>query len=413
MEWMEWSANARAADLLFLARMKSNHPLPPPSSASPIPPPPPAPNHQAPGTSNQAPGTSNQAPRTKHEAPVSSSHGKIACLPKSIREELNCRLDNGERGPQILAWLNALPEVRTVLAEPRFGGLPINEQNLSNWRQGGFVRWQHHQQELELVHLLTDEAGDFDRASGGQPLTGLLSAQITLALSRLLLSARNEPDPAVQQQTILSVAREAARLHRSDQDARRLRLAFEDQTAARKKEREQALAVLAEDEFTEGEREQLKINAEIANKLLKAEVVGIDLVERKKPLPPDLANFLAHRETFGPMVKQWEAYARREAWSRTMERCQVDAEIRADFEAGALAGKMPDPEIEQYLGLPERERHRWLRRRDDDPVDDQPDEDETDDALSPPTPDQPDSSKIKVTQASAAAPVPPPALSPP
>jgi hypothetical protein len=63
-------------------------------------------------------------------------NGKIARLPRNIRDELNHRLDNGEPGGPILEWLNNLPQVKHVLVKDFEGGR-INAQNLSNWRKGG------------------------------------------------------------------------------------------------------------------------------------------------------------------------------------------------------------------------------------------------------------------------------------
>ena len=63
-------------------------------------------------------------------------NGKIARLPCRIRTQLNRRLQDGELGPQLVEWLNALPEAQKILAA-EFGGRPINEQNLSEWRLGG------------------------------------------------------------------------------------------------------------------------------------------------------------------------------------------------------------------------------------------------------------------------------------
>ena len=57
-------------------------------------------------------------------------NGKIGRLPRAVREQLNRRLDNGEQGGQLLEWLNALPEVRDLVAR-EFGGQPIRKQNLS------------------------------------------------------------------------------------------------------------------------------------------------------------------------------------------------------------------------------------------------------------------------------------------
>ncbi|HXE43262.1 MAG TPA: hypothetical protein VN516_09580 [Candidatus Baltobacteraceae bacterium] len=43
--------------------------------------------------------------------------GKIARLPGPIRNELNRRIHNGALGRELVPWLNALPEVQTVLAQ--------------------------------------------------------------------------------------------------------------------------------------------------------------------------------------------------------------------------------------------------------------------------------------------------------
>jgi hypothetical protein len=67
-------------------------------------------------------------------------NGKIAKLPEPIREQLNARLHGGETAVSLMQWLNTLPEVRAVLAQ-KFGGRPLNSQNLTEWRQGGYQQW--------------------------------------------------------------------------------------------------------------------------------------------------------------------------------------------------------------------------------------------------------------------------------
>jgi hypothetical protein len=69
--------------------------------------------------------------------------GKIARLPEPIREELNRRLKSGTRAQDLAAWLNQIPEVQTILAE-LFGGKPVREQNISEWRAGGYQDWLDH-----------------------------------------------------------------------------------------------------------------------------------------------------------------------------------------------------------------------------------------------------------------------------
>ena len=75
--------------------------------------------------------------------------GKIARLPKAIRDELNRRLDDNELGIRLLDWLNGLPEVQQVLNQD-FNGCPINKVNLTHWRQGGFLDWRSFQREIRL-----------------------------------------------------------------------------------------------------------------------------------------------------------------------------------------------------------------------------------------------------------------------
>jgi hypothetical protein len=55
-----------------------------------------------------------------------------------VREELNQRLRDGESGKGLVEWINDLPEVKTAL-QREFGGRPIREQSISEWKQGGFL----------------------------------------------------------------------------------------------------------------------------------------------------------------------------------------------------------------------------------------------------------------------------------
>ena len=49
------------------------------------------------------------------KAEIMTRNGKIARLPRAIRDELNRRLDDGEPGVQLVNWLNGVPEVRDIL----------------------------------------------------------------------------------------------------------------------------------------------------------------------------------------------------------------------------------------------------------------------------------------------------------
>src|SRR5882724_5023770 len=76
--------------------------------------------------------------------------GKIARLPRAVRDELNQRIDDGEAGMKLLGWLNELPAVEAIVRE-EFAGKPILKQNLSAWRQGGYRDWRMQQEARELT----------------------------------------------------------------------------------------------------------------------------------------------------------------------------------------------------------------------------------------------------------------------
>lgn len=71
---------------------------------------------------------------------MKARNGKIARLPRPLREQLNQRLLDNEPYARILQWLNARPEVHVVTTQ-FFGSRPISQQNLSEWKMGGFQEW--------------------------------------------------------------------------------------------------------------------------------------------------------------------------------------------------------------------------------------------------------------------------------
>ena len=89
---------------------------------------------------------------------MNARNGKIARLPRSVRHELNERLERSEQSPQLLDWLNALPEARKIVQND-FAGVPISKQNLSEWRQGGFEEWLARRNLCEDARDLTELAG--------------------------------------------------------------------------------------------------------------------------------------------------------------------------------------------------------------------------------------------------------------
>ncbi len=78
-----------------------------------------------------------------------------------------------------------MPEVQSVLAA-EFGGRPVNEQNLSEWKQGGYGDWTGHQEAREWAPTLTEQAQELEGDGDDLPLTDRLSVVATVALGRLL-----------------------------------------------------------------------------------------------------------------------------------------------------------------------------------------------------------------------------------
>jgi hypothetical protein len=150
-------------------------------------------------------------------------HGKIARLPKAVRDELNRRLENGQPGRQLVAWLNGLPEVQAVLAAD-FGGKPVREQNLSEWKQGGYRDWVTQQEALELAARLGEDAAELG-AADRPPLTDKLAQWLAVRYAAAVhVLAATEANPESEWQRLREFCADIVELRRGDQSAERLRL---------------------------------------------------------------------------------------------------------------------------------------------------------------------------------------------
>ena len=122
-------------------------------------------------------------------------------MPRLIRNELNRRLDNGEEGKKLVRWLNRLPEVRQVMAE-YFKGVPVSEQNLSEWKAGGFAEWAGRQEFLEQARELAEDAEDLRSVAGkGQAsFSEHLSTVLAMRYARVLQEWKGEAGEAMTKQ---------------------------------------------------------------------------------------------------------------------------------------------------------------------------------------------------------------------
>jgi len=145
-------------------------------------------------------------------------NGKIARLPRELREQVNHQLDDGRPGMEIVEWLNKQPEV-IVLVRREFGGRPIREQNLSEWKKGGYREWQLQQAALEIVPQVAAEAGEL-RAGGNGKLTDHMAVWLTAHLMAVVrrLAASGLKDTA-KWKLLHEACADLAALRRGDQNA--------------------------------------------------------------------------------------------------------------------------------------------------------------------------------------------------
>jgi hypothetical protein len=126
--------------------------------------------------------------------------GKIDQLPAALRHEVCERLEDGQTGAEILPWLNGLPAVKKHLAT-KFKGDPITDQNLSNWRTGGFQTWRARREKTQRTRELADYARTLGADSaavfaGGAAIAGgmLMEALEGLDVQRQIELLEEKPE---------------------------------------------------------------------------------------------------------------------------------------------------------------------------------------------------------------------------
>jgi hypothetical protein len=150
--------------------------------------------------------------------------GKIARLPQDLREELNLKLDNNEPGPAILEWLNGLEETQAILNE-WFDRRPVSEQNLSEWRQGGFQDWLQLQEARRVADTLREHGDAIGDSAAEEALSQSVSTILTVEFavqSRARLDSA--PDEEQKWKRLVQILRELDRIRRSDQRGTKLRI---------------------------------------------------------------------------------------------------------------------------------------------------------------------------------------------
>ena len=174
--------------------------------------------------SDSSPALLDASHNTDHDSDHALT-GKIARLPGDLREQINQRLFDGHSDPEILPWLNELPVVKEILAA-KFKGQPITKQNMTNWRQKGYLRWLNQKQNIVSLENLGTYADRLTRAGAGR----LAPAAAAVASGKLIqfLDTANAADPAqTDPNNLVKCAAAASVLLKMEQNNERLKIAQE------------------------------------------------------------------------------------------------------------------------------------------------------------------------------------------
>lgn len=139
--------------------------------------------------------------------------GKIAKIPAEVRAEVNRRILDGQGGPQILPWLNAHERVRPILND-QFAGADINDQNLTEWRQGGYVDWLADRERLDALKELSLFAGAAVKSGGG-----IADGAAAIAAGKLITAVENAAP-----EDLIKLSAAIAALRGGDADNRKVAL---------------------------------------------------------------------------------------------------------------------------------------------------------------------------------------------
>lgn len=150
--------------------------------------------------------------------------GKIARLPHDIREQLNRRILDGQSGPEILKWVNDLPPCRQMLAQ-KFGGRPIDDNNLYEWRHGGYEEWLWHEDRRDRLSSQFEYVAKLDAVGDGSQVAEQLGAVVAAELMRQLNFLDGIIDMNDRWFRLREISRELTRFRRENCNNARLRLA--------------------------------------------------------------------------------------------------------------------------------------------------------------------------------------------
>jgi hypothetical protein len=177
---------------------------------------------------------------------------------------------------------STLPEVQAIMAA-EFGGKPITEQNLSEWKQGGYRDWLAKQEALEIAERLREDATEWS-ANGRAPLTNTLAFWL---VARYALATRRVAETGGREgwRLLREMCNDVVELRKGDHTAERLQIERERLQLEKEKTKEQV------DEKLEDLLKQPETKQRLCGKGLSAEERTRRMREIFK-LPPERKNGL-------------------------------------------------------------------------------------------------------------------------
>jgi hypothetical protein len=169
--------------------------------------------------------------------------GKIGRLPYGLRAEINFKIRNGVPGVEILEWLNGTPETRRVL-DRYFAGRPVSEQNLTEWKAGGYLAWERHAYATEWVEELVGKSEELadkaDRKDLWISVADRVATMMAVELGRSLEAVVADGSMSLQERldALLKINGALSKLRREDRSQKRLSWQVESEQLEREAEEE-------------------------------------------------------------------------------------------------------------------------------------------------------------------------------
>lgn len=107
--------------------------------------------------------------------------GKIARLPKSLRDQVNLALRDGATASRVIELLTAAKAGGATNGDGSEIDLP-NDQNITNWREGGYAEWCKEQERLDDMRIKREFAMDVVKQNEGGKIH---EAGLNLAASQI------------------------------------------------------------------------------------------------------------------------------------------------------------------------------------------------------------------------------------